>query len=564
MAYYHSLGVRNTAFYDSLDRFSETAVKPDLSDCMLNRLVFGFHPYWTGSDYLNYQWNLLSDLCYFSYEIDPSTGDPVTIHDWLTDPAIDSAQAHGVRVHLCATLFSGHSTFFNNPSARQNLINNLISLVQARNADGVNMDIEAVPSSVSDSMTVFMHDLSVQLKTVVPNAILSIDLPAVDWGNDFQVDSLSNYLDWFFIMGYDYYWNESTEAGPVSPLYSLTASYNYSLARTISDYEHAGIEPGKFILGIPYYGRRWATASGEIPSRTISSGVALTYANIRNNNVNYNSENYRWEPNSYSSCYVYNDNSSWKQCFIGLDLDLREKYDLVNYRALAGIGIWALGYDNGYTELWQAISDKFTDCYVPENYDTVFDSGGPAWNYYTFEDYVITIDQGYNDKRYLTFTFFSVENGYDSLWIYAGKDSSAVLLAGLTGYDNPGTFISDEGIFTLRFKSDGMQNAPGWQAVYHDGSMEVPRIGNSCAGLTIYPNPAKKMLEIELPAKLDPVAITLTDMAGRILIAKNIDLEPDKDELSIDVSELPDGPYILSLLEFSGRVYLQKFLKVSN
>lgn len=564
MAYYHSLGTRNTSFYDSLDGFTGNISSEKFDNCRLNLVVFGFHPYWTGSDYLNYQWNLLSDLCYFSYEIDPSTGDPVTVHDWLTDPAIDSAQAHGVRVHLCATLFSGHTAFFNNPGARSNLVTSLVSLVRQRNAGGVNIDVEAMPSSLRDSLTVFMTELSSRLKATIPGAKISIDLPAVDWDNDFDIPSLSGSVDWFFIMGYDYYWNGSDEAGPVSPLYSLTASFNYSLARTISDYEHAGIEPGKFILGIPYYGRRWATASGEIPSRTISSGVALTYANIRNNNVNYNSENYHWEPNSYSSCYVYYDNNSWKQCFIGLDLDLREKYDIVNYRGLAGIGIWALGYDNGYTELWQAISDKFSDCYIPLTYDTIFDSGGPAWNYYTFEDYKMTVEQGFNDMRYLTFTSFSVEKGYDSLCIYAGKDSTAVLLAGLTGYDNPGTFTSGNGVFTLKFSSDGMQNASGWQVVYHDGSMGILPVDPNYDNLTFYPNPAIDEITIVIPGEFQPGTLIICDLKGKALAEVKMDSFSGESDAILNVGSWPAGTYIATFRNSSGQIRSGRFQKGSK
>jgi hypothetical protein len=78
--------------------------------CSLDKMVFGYHPYWMGYSYLNYHWNLLSDLCFFSYEVDASTGNPVTTHNWLTAPVVDSALAHDVRVHLCVTLFSGHAT----------------------------------------------------------------------------------------------------------------------------------------------------------------------------------------------------------------------------------------------------------------------------------------------------------------------------------------------------------------------------------------------------------------------------------------------------------------------
>ena len=39
---------------------------------------------------------------------------------------------------------------------------------------------------------------------------------------------------------------------------------------------------------------------------------------------------------------------------------LRKKYDYALSNNLKGIGIWALGYDNGYNDLWKVIEDKFS------------------------------------------------------------------------------------------------------------------------------------------------------------------------------------------------------------
>jgi hypothetical protein len=497
--YYKQFGRRNSTFYDSLNGFKGRVADAEKTLCQLQKIVFGFHPYWAGSDYLNYQWNLVSDLCYFSYEVDPSTGDPVTIHDWLTDPAIDSAQANGVRVHLCATIFSGHTSFFNNPAARQNLIDNLVLLVQQRNADGINMDIEALPSSVSDSLTVFMEDLSVQLKTAIPDALLSIDLPAVDWGSNFQITSLTNFVDYFFIMGYDYYYN----------------------------------------------------------------GTALTYSVVRNNSAIYNSSNYTWEQNSFSSCYIFFQNDNWNQCFIGLEHDLRKKYDIVNYRDLAGIGIWALGYDDGYTELWQAISDKFTDCYLPLTYDTIFDSGGPTWNYYGNENYTLTIDHGHNDLRYLSFTSFNLETPFDSLWLYAGPDTTFSLLGGFSGTSNPGTISSPNGVFTLKFKSDGIYNFSGWSAVFHDGSMGVENHGEfDMDVLLVYPNPAYDILTIPLPEYEDSIRLSIIDRAGKLLLYRKFVEINNRMEVEIDVSHLPPGSFIIILEDEKSNKFHTKFIKM--
>ncbi len=38
---------------------------------------------------------------------------------------------------------------------------------------------------------------------------------------------------------------------------------------------------------------------------------------------------------------------------------LRAKYQLVKDANLAGVGIWALGYDGGYNELWDLLYDEF-------------------------------------------------------------------------------------------------------------------------------------------------------------------------------------------------------------
>jgi hypothetical protein len=563
--YYRQFGDQSRSFYDSLKGCTHTMQNATRSDCQLQRIVFGFHPYWAGSDYLNYRWNLVSDLCYFSYEVNPADGEPVTYHDWLTDPAIDSAQAQGVRVHLCATIFEGHTAFFTNPAARQNLVKNLVSLVLQRNADGINMDIETMPSSVSDSVTVFMQELSEELKSVVPGGIVSIDLPAVNWDNDFQVAGLNNWVDWFFVMGYDYYWNGSSQAGPVSPLYSMTSGYDYSLSRTISAYEKEGLDPEKLILGIPYYGRQWRTESGSIPSPILANGTALTYAVVRNNESAYKPENYTWEPNSLSSCYIFFQNDSWYQCFIGLERDLRKKYDIVNYRDFAGIGIWALGYDDGYPELWQAISDKFTDCYIPLTYDTLYDSGGPTWNYYAGEEYFLTIDHGFNDKRYLSFSAFNMEDGYDSLWLYAGPDTTFPFQGGFSGQVDPTTFTSENGAFTLRFSSDGLHNALGWRAVYHDGSLAVKEIKlENEDDFSIYPNPAKDFITIEFPDEEMFGHCFIVDVTGKVVFYSEYGSKSYKaGKIRHDISILPDGVYSIFATDKSGKCSSEQFVKMN-
>jgi hypothetical protein len=145
---------------------------------------------------------------------------------------------------------------------------------------------------------------------------------------------------------------------------------------------------------------------------------------------------------------------------------LKKRFEVVNQRELAGIGIWALGYDDGYTDYWDAIKDKFSTCAIVPCNDTIFDMGGPNRNYYDKERYQFTIDPDGANNVSLQFTQFDLETNYDSLWIYDGNTIASPLLGAYTGSVNPGTFTSSFGALTIRFKSDNLTTRSGYKAIY--------------------------------------------------------------------------------------------------
>jgi hypothetical protein len=538
--------------YDRINGFYLMDRKAEARGDLL-KTVFGYHPYWGGSNYLNYQWDLLSDLCYFSYEVDPATGNPDTYHDWLTSPAIDSAFANGTRVHLCVTLFSGHSTFFNSPAARQNLTNNLIDLLRQRGARGVSFDFEAVPSSQGDNMLDYIGEFHQAFSDSIPQGILSMAIPAVDWSGIFDVSVLNQYIDLYMIMGYDYYWNGSSQAGPVDPLYSMTPGYNYNVSRTISYYQSEGMPPDRMLLGVPYYAREWPTASGTAPSATTGSGKAYTYANIKNNvSGHYSPANKHWESNSFSPYFSYEDNG-WYQCFVNDTRSLSNSYKLVNRRGLAGIGIWALGYDNGYTELWELINSSFSTGSQMSLPDTLYDSGGPSWYYYDDENYVLSCHRQGEASLRLEFLAFGLEAGYDSLWVYDGEYPGGMLLGGYSGNSLPPALYADS-VLSIRFYSDHNTTASGWMAIVEDHIISVDEHNSSPDGeLAIYPNPASSWLNIQTSL---PGEMSIYDLHGR----KCMELSLRAAQTRADISTLPGGIYILRISQ--GNEQLQKkFIK---
>ena len=440
--------------------------------CNLDKTVFGWHPYWSNGFQVNYDWSLLSDMSYFSYEVNPNTGNANTTHNFATAQAVTDALSNGVRVNLCVTLFSDHATFFGNPTAKQTLITNLISLIQNRGAHGVNIDFESMASGLSADYTSFMIDLSTQMKAAIANCQISVALHAVDWSNFYDIPSLEPHIDLFCIMGYDYYWTGSTNAGPNDPLYhfNYNAAYNRTLSRSTTYYESRGVPKDKLLLGLPYYGREWPVSNFTLPAATTGNGQAAIYRTVKNNaSGHYDAANRNIEPISRSVYYNFMDGGVPTQNFISEEDELGERMDFVNKRGLAGIGIWALGYDDGYSELWNEIENHFTDCAADPCSGDIWDmGGGPFTPYYNQEDYTYTLAPTGASEISVNFTEFEVENNFDYLYIYDGPTTASPQIAGspFTGTNSPGTFVSSSGALTFRFTSDNATVAPGFRATY--------------------------------------------------------------------------------------------------
>lgn len=559
--YYHNLGISPETWQTANERQAPPRAKTT-DNCTLTKRVFGWHPYWSNGLEGQYDWSLLSDLSYFAYEVNPNTGLANNTYNWATAPVVTQAMAHGVRVHLCVTLFSNHATFFGSPNARQTLINNLITLVQQRGAHGINIDFEAVPASQSANLTEFITALSTQLRNALPGAELSIALPAVDWSSVFNVAAMTPYVDIFIIMGYDYYWGGSSQAGPTDPLYSFTSAYNYNHSRSISYYLNAGIPRQKLLLGLPYYGREWETVSDQVPANTTGNfHASRTYKTVRDNSATYAERGYHYA--STSSYYVYPSGNTWRQCFINSEYTLAKRYQLALQRGLAGIGIWALGYDAGYSELWDLLRDNFTDCAVQACADTIYDGGGPAWNYYNNENYTFTIAPEGATSLNVNFLSFQLENGYDTLWIYNGSSAAAPLLGAWTGSDSPGTVQASGGSLTFRFASDPALTAPGWIAVYECSNVSTTaELSDTGFRPLIYPNPARESftLRFNLPARGE-VQMDFLDITGRTLFSRAWTQAPEQHETAVSLppGRYPAGIYLLRV-QAGGRAWTERIV----
>ncbi len=321
--------------------------------------VFGWHPFWMGTAYESYNFSLLSMIAYFSYELEPKSGNYKSIHNWKTTALIDSAHAHGSKVLLTVSNFGtkNNHVFLNRLSAQKQLIRNLITLLKERNADGVNIDFEAINDSDKEALNNFLIDLSTSLKSENNDYLVTVAVPAIDFKGLYEIASIHPYIDLFVVMGYEFHGSHSKSAGPIAPLASGNKWMPINLQRSVDEYLVAGVPPKKLILALPYYGVEWQTYDLKFPSKVKHFEGFHTYRYIKNKVGNYNCI---VEDDSQSKYYAYRDSkNNYRQIWFEDSTTLGVKYDWVKEKNIGGVGIWALGYDNGYTELWELLGRKF-------------------------------------------------------------------------------------------------------------------------------------------------------------------------------------------------------------
>ena len=418
-----------------------------------SREVFGYHPYWMGTSWQNYNFNLISTLAYFSAEA-TSTGELSNLHGWPVSGLINMAHEYGTEVVLCVTLFNTNDliTLLSNPSYRNNLINNLLSQVQAGNADGVNVDFESFPASQKENMVTFINDLTNTFHNEIPGSQVTLAMPAVDWSDAWDYNSLASISDGLFIMGYAYHWSGSQTTGPNSPL----TGTGYTITSTVFDYlNKTNYQSEKLILGCPYYGFVWPSDSNTPGASTTGTGQAQFYSQMEGSALSFGK---LWHQTSQTPWYRY-DNDGWHQGWYDDSLSLSLKYDFAVNNNLKGIGIWALGYDGDNTELWSLLYSKFGDETPPTipNRITMENIGDGSIK--------INFSGGENATEFFILrTYLNQINTLDTLGIYYNRP---IIIDGLTEGESYFLSIVASNIFGESDKTEVLGIVPSSEPVNH-------------------------------------------------------------------------------------------------
>jgi len=191
-----------------------------------SKIVFGCYPYDKKDLYKQLDLTSLTDVAYFSYEVNSVDGSPLTIHDWKTTALIDTLKTNNIRSYLAVTNsgITNNKKFLTNNFAINTLITKTIELIVLRNADGVCIIFEEVLKSDKANYTAFITLLSQKLKQHNNNYRLNMIVPYIDTNRSLDFEALIPFVDQFVIFETDTKLKETS---------NHTSSIEYYLANKI-------------------------------------------------------------------------------------------------------------------------------------------------------------------------------------------------------------------------------------------------------------------------------------------------------------------------------------------
>lgn len=359
----------------------------------LHTEVLGYLPYWMlgTPEMARLDYSLVSTIAYFSVGarrdggLDKlnSVGNPTTGWAGWTSSHMtnvtNAAHARGVRVVLTVTMMAWSSSgdmtaLLSSSTARGRLAGEIAGAVKSRNADGVNLDFEPVPSSLRNEFTDLVRRVKAELARQGAGTYLTVATTAgaARWSTGYDLTALTaaGAADALMVMAYDLNWSGSARAGGVAP---IDSPHVLDVREAMADYL-AVVPPSRLIWGIPYYGRAWTTQTGDRYSLTCKSASVCPSADPASQPFGRSwapryidaidaiaAHGRLWDDIGMVPWYAYRSSTydTWVQGYYDDATSLTAKYDLINARDLGGVGIWHLLMDGQRRELWSVIDASF-------------------------------------------------------------------------------------------------------------------------------------------------------------------------------------------------------------
>ncbi len=335
------------------------------------------------SKYLEY--DKLTDIAYFGLHVDGDGNIVKKNEKGETEPGYDNwnnsnqlknvmskAKLWKVRFALTIIAQSDDSIdkLMNCEACQTKLMDSVIVELKSKHIKDVNFDFEhsgETTNQISDKYTEFIGFANTKLdkefgdsKVVVASFADSFKRKRIT-----NPTKLATVADSLFIMAYDFHQPTSDRAGPVAPLSGAPEVYDYDVETSILDYKKT-VSPYKLILGVPYYGYNFLIEEPNPNAKRIPGSdedgfsISQYYAGIKDNK-SIPIQNTKLDPVSQTPYIIYKSAETQKLRVLHFENEqsLKKKYEFALSENLSGVGIWALGYDGDYKELWNVLGEMF-------------------------------------------------------------------------------------------------------------------------------------------------------------------------------------------------------------
>ena len=209
----------------------------------------------------------------------------------------------------------------------------------------------------------FVARLAVRLWASRPGACLTISVPAVDGTDTYRnLQGLQQVVSLFIVKAFDYTPYNQVVPGPLAPLkpgemwgpHSVTTSVDYYLQRGRVPRSH-------LVVGFPHLAKVWQVDS--VGNQLVGDNYPPVYWTNRQLRSHLPQEATKLDLTSLSQNtsalprrYGFDPPQAWWED----SASLAPKYAWVQKEHLAGVGIWALGYDDGSPQAWNLLRASFT------------------------------------------------------------------------------------------------------------------------------------------------------------------------------------------------------------
>ncbi|MBK9712647.1 MAG: glycoside hydrolase [Kouleothrix sp.] len=238
-------------------------------------------------------------------------------------------------------------TILRSAERRSQHVRNIVEEVLAHDYDGIDIDYEAIDSSLRDEFSALIAELGKSLHAqgkLLTVAVHAKDCDFCGLGGFQDWAALGQSIDRLRIMTYDYHWRGSTRPGPVAPIYWV---------REVADYAKTVVDPAKVVIGVPFYGYNWPVSGGTATAQTWDMINDLRQTYSLDVNLKESDENGPVQENwmTYST-----RQDGRREVWFATSRGLEAKLGLVQQMDLAGIAIWRLGGED--PQNWDVIRGR--------------------------------------------------------------------------------------------------------------------------------------------------------------------------------------------------------------